>query len=415
MQYDARSLFGKRDLRKVLEERQASLIHEVDQIPPEALLEADPKELADALVARYSFSPVGLKEDLVSIEHADQKVDVSQDGRRYIRDRSRPFIMDATIVEFFVPFDGDPELFKYKPSKYSSNAPSGRVEGNELVLAYATTDENAEAVRAEFERDLGNIRKYLSWAAGNARHATVLLRDAAEKRIAERRAKLLADHEMVSELGFPVRRRTDVPKTYVVPEIRRKAVLVSGAVTRGGKAAPLDPTLSMDEYEHILEVVSNMVAVMERSPHAFAGMQEEDLRQHFLVQLNGQYEGNATGETFNFDGKTDILLRYKGKNLFIAECKFWSGPKALLKTIDQLLGYTSWRDTRTAIVVFNRTKNMTKIIEKIPDTVKEHPSFLRQVEYASETGFRFVLHHRDDTERELILTVLAFEVPRCDT
>jgi len=137
MQYNARSLFGKRDLRKVLEERQASLIHEVDQIPPEALLEVAPKKLADALVARYSFSPVGLKEDLISIEHADQKVDVSQDGRRYIRDRSRPFIMYATLVEFFVPFDGDPELFKYKPSKYSSNAPSGRVEGNELVLAYA--------------------------------------------------------------------------------------------------------------------------------------------------------------------------------------------------------------------------------------------------------------------------------------
>ena len=27
-------------------------------------------------------------------------------------------------------------------------------------------------------------------------------------------------------------------------------------------------------------------------------MKEEDLRQHFLVQLNGQYDGEATGETF---------------------------------------------------------------------------------------------------------------------
>lgn len=413
MQYDARSLFGKRDLRKVLEERQASLIHEVDQIPPEALLEADPKELADALVTRCSFSPVGLKEDLISIEHADQKVDVSQDGRRYIRDRSRPFIMDATIVEFFVPFDGDPELFKYKPSKYSSNAPSGRVEGNELVLAYATTDGNAAAVRAEFERNLGNVRKYLGWAVADARQATALLRSAAENRIAERRGKLLADHEMISKLGFPVRRRTDAPKTYVVPEIRRKAVLSSESAGPSGKATPLEPTVSMEEYEHMLDVVSNMVAVMERSPHAFADMQEEDLRQHFLVQLNGQYEGSATGETFNFDGKTDILIRFNGKNLFIAECKFWSGPKALVKTIDQLLGYTSWRDTRTAILLFNRTKDLTKVIEKIPDTVKEHPNFLRELGYAPETSFRFILHHRDDTERELILTVLVFEVPQC--
>ncbi len=71
-----------------------------------------------------------------------------------------------------------------------------------------------------------------------------------------------------------------------------------------------------------------MVMVMERSPQDFKDMKEEDLRQHFLVQLNGQYEGQATGETFNYDGKTDILIRIDGRNIFIAECKYWGGPSA---------------------------------------------------------------------------------------
>ncbi|MFM9616172.1 hypothetical protein ACKI18_46870, partial [Streptomyces niveiscabiei] len=62
--------------------------------------------------------------------------------------------------------------------------------------------------------------------------------------------------------------------------------------------------------------------MMERSPTAFKTMGEEDLRQHFLVQLNGQFDGAATGETFNYEGKTDILLRVAGRNIFIAECKF---------------------------------------------------------------------------------------------
>jgi len=99
--------------------------------------------------------------------------------------------------------------------------------------------------------------------------------------------------------------------------------------------------------------MQNMVTVIERSPSAFKNMQEEDIRQHFLVQLNGQYEGQATGETFNLEGKTDILIRVEGKNIFIAECKFWKGPESLKKAIDQLLDYTTWRDTKTAIVVFN--------------------------------------------------------------
>jgi hypothetical protein len=49
-------------------------------------------------------------------------------------------------------------------------------------------------------------------------------------------------------------------------------------------------------------------------------------------------------------GKTDILIRDNDKNIFIAECKFWGGPKLFKETIDQLLGYTSWRDTKTHCV-----------------------------------------------------------------
>ena len=58
-------------------------------------------------------------------------------------------------------------------------------------------------------------------------------------------------------------------------------------------------------------------------------MKEEDIRVHYLVQLNGHYEGNATGETFNLEGKTDISIRDNAQVLFIAELKFWDGPRSL--------------------------------------------------------------------------------------
>jgi hypothetical protein len=154
-----------------------------------------------------------------------------------------------------------------------------------------------------------------------------------------------------------------------------------------------------------------MALVLERSPSAFEGMKEEDLRQHFLVQLNAQYEGMATAETFNFQGKTDILIRYEGKNVFIAECKFWKGEKAFLSTIDQLLKYTTWRDIKTAILLFNRGKNFSAVLEKIPQVVKSHECYKRDIERKEETEFRYVLHQPDDPNRELILTVIAFNIP----
>jgi len=94
----------------------------------------------------------------------------------------------------------------------------------------------------------------------------------------------------------------------------------------GHKPFVPEPALAEAEYENILGVMKSMVRVMESSPHAFSTMKEEDLRQHFLVQLNGQYQGGATGETFNYEGKTDILIREKERNVFIGECKFWKGP-----------------------------------------------------------------------------------------
>ena len=44
----------------------------------------------------------------------------------------------------------------------------------------------------------------------------------------------------------------------------------------------------------------------------------------FWFELNGHYEGGASGETFNYEGKTDILIRVQGKNIFIAECEYWA-------------------------------------------------------------------------------------------
>lgn len=99
------------------------------------------------------------------------------------------------------------------------------------------------------------------------------------------------------------------------------------------------------------------------------------------------------------------------RNLFIAECKFWHGPKQLTATVDQILGYTSWRDTKTAIFVFNRRRDLSKVLQQIVPTVKTHPRFIREIPYGDETSFRFVLSHRDDAERELTLTILVFEIP----
>jgi hypothetical protein len=102
--------------------------------------------------------------------------------------------------------------------------------------------------------------------------------------------------------------------------VRRKLPTITGA---SGTFQP-EPTIAEAEYQNILRIIENMSFVMERNPRVFSTAPEETIRDHYLVQLNGQYEGSATGETFNGHGHTDILVRDGSANLFIAECKIWS-------------------------------------------------------------------------------------------
>lgn len=51
-----------------------------------------------------------------------------------------------------------------------------------------------------------------------------------------------------------------------------------------------EPVMTDEHYEHVLRVSQNMSMVMERSPSAFASADEETVRDHFLVQLNGHFE-----------------------------------------------------------------------------------------------------------------------------
>lgn len=402
-------LFSKYDLSLTLLDQEKRIKAAIEKIEPNTFLNSIPDDLCNELEQQFKIDVPSLKEDAIQVDQQEATVDVTGDPNRMIFDRSQPFYMKGTEITFFVPFEGDANLFSFRPNQLTLSAVRANVREGELAFSYTRLDHDAQAAQRDFQSDLTFVRTHLEIQRNQVKQYNENLRSKIYALVAERRERLLKSQGMVAALGYPMRRRADAPTTYVAPNVRRKAAIARPAAA--GKPFRPEPTLEMAEYEHILEIMSNMVHVIERSPEAFKGMREEDLRQHFLVQLNGQYEGQATGETFNFQGKTDILIRAEGRNIFIAECKFWKGPESLRDAIDQLLGYATWRDTKVALLIFNRDRHLSGVLQKIPEVFKAHPNFKRQLEYRSETGFRFVLHHRDDPDRELIVTILVFEVP----
>ena len=349
-----------------------------------------------------------LQRDAIVADHREAQVDVSHRIEYAIRGPG-PHSVSGTTLEITIPFTGDREAFAIQPTTIGMTKPRANVRNSFVVLEFTGIDMTADEVKTRIDTAIRDIEGYLSDLRTNAEALNTSLGGIARAAIEARRQKLLANHNLVSSLGFAVKERADSVKTYTAPTVRRK--LTSTPPPASSAPYRPEPSLTDQDYGHILGVIQDMAQVMERSPSAFSSMDEEALRTHFLVQLNGHYEGQATGETFNYEGKTDILVRVDGRNVFIGECKFWGGPRKLTETIDQLLGYSSWRDTKVAVLVFNRNKDFTKVLESIQSTVVAHANCKRVVGTQCETSFRYVFSHRADANREMVLTVSAFDVP----
>lgn len=355
-----------------------------------------------------------LDRDGVSMDVNDEKLDARQFRSRFaFRDENRPIMVDGNVFHLHIPFQGDPELFNCSGNRIMHNSVYADIADGELVLTYEDVDHDVDKINSSMEKDISFIEGFLNELRSYFTEYNNSIKGQVSSHLAQRIEKFKKDDELKSKLKFPLRKREGQVDTYKAPGVRRKVSVSRPTPAQTGNSKP-EPVLDEEEYNNILTIIQNMALTMERSPNAFKSIGEEDLRQFFLVALNGHYEGNASGETFNFGGKTDILIKHEGKNIFIAECKYWSGGKTVTDTIDQLLNYVSWRDTKTSIVLFNRNKNLSAVLAQIPDLVSAHSLFEKKLNSALgvETEFRYLFKHREDNERKLFLTILVFDVPQ---
>jgi hypothetical protein len=377
-------LFNEHDMFSCLDAHQKQINSMVQAIQSNTLLSRPTDDIVAEIVDPLRMEVPVIRRDEAHADQQEAQVRSRDFADDYGLPGRHPLVM-GTVITLHVPYSGNRDFFRVRSTTYA-------------------------AVKRQLNGVLDSIEKYLGWQRQSVDGFNANLEGQVRSAVEARKAKLLGDENLVANLGFPLKHRPDAPKTYVAPVTRKNVVQRQATPV----TAPFKPEPAMDGaiYNEILDIMHSMTLVMERSPTSFAKMGEEDIRQQFLVQLNGRFEGAATGETFNYEGKTDILVRVEGKNIFIAECKFWGGPKAYLETIDQLLGYLSWRDTKTAVVIFNRNKDFSNVLKSILETTETHPNKKKGPEKLGETRSRYTFSNPKDANRELVLTVMAFDVPQ---
>jgi hypothetical protein len=406
--------FREGDTHSTLGGHVEKVVAEINALDNDYVLKAGPTDLEQYFVDKVFVRPLVLHVDDRHIEdQAGVNVDVTGDFRRGVFPGERASVRGTRLV-IAIPFEGDPMLWKLRASTLSmSGYPELTIRNDSVAFSISFPDDtaNADEVRTRIDRETKALADAVTYLRQDVdQHnasAPTLVRQALE-----RKRKLAgATSGVVGGLGIPVKRKQEQP-AFALP-VKRREQPAQRPAAAAGKYEP-EPFLDQKEYEHILEVLRSMSLVMERSPGAFATLDEEAIRNHFLIQLNGHYEGSATGETFNAAGKTDILIRADNKNVFIAECKFWRGPKAFNESIDQLLGYLTWRDSKCALLVFNTTKDSGAVRQKMHEVMQSRPEHKKTLFHASDGDGRYILVRQSDPGREITVTTQLYDIPGKD-
>ena len=237
------------------------------------------------------------------------------------------------------------------------------------------------------------------------------IRQQAQLEFKHAKDKCLAENKFFHAIN--VQPCVDTPVKITVPTIQKKRTPKPNV---GSRKYETYPSMSNEMYEDIIAEIYKCGQSIERKPLLYIGKDEESLRDMFLLRLECRYDNvTATGETFNYGGKTDICLKdaTSGANLFIAECKFWHGAKAMHNAIDQLFErYLTVRDTKVALIFFVKGENFTSVIDSIKKELPTHKLFVRNSGERAESSFSYIFHLPTDDAKPIYLEVMIFHLPK---
>ena len=315
----------------------------------------------------------------------------------------------GTRVDIDIPYTGEDWIFRYRTNPYWTRFPRGEARQGHLRISISLPhDTPREKFKETYDREVGLIGGYID----NARKQIAEYNDSLEslvgQAIEDRRTRLDKHAGIADLLDIPLAAKDGAPPIKPVRiEIRRPPALP--VPPKNGLRR--EPGIADETYERILHFIRHQGRTFETTPGTYALHDEEGLRDIMLGQLNGHFQGAATGEAFRGKGKTDIRIESDNRAAFVGECKLWTGPASLTGALDQLLGYLTWRDSKASVIMFNtRNRNFSKILSGVPDAIRGHGLYVRDLPCEEAGEWRVLMRSEEDEGRRVTVHVFLFNL-----
>ena len=385
------------------------------------VLETDTEDLIEHFATRCSLTPITIDEGRqqeATYRKRIQRVPAHQCDEMYRYMGDKDFEYESIYVT--IPLIHNEDMRIFAKCGTSSWSPSWSIEDYQLTPDTITFEFDIKGYRFDYKQNPQQITntiaqwkrqifEWIGWINADITKENANLRRDLAIFINQRKAKLEQDKKFIVDLNA----KSSTPIKMTDDPVAKKIILNPTPLVK--KVAPkpsVPPEYELDQRMvlDIIAFVDNQGRQFEKTPKDFADSDEMKLRNIMLINLNAIFSGKATGETFSNKGKTDIYLNIDQGNILVCECKIWAGQALYHTTIDQLIGYLTWRNNFGVIVTFVKKKNFIKILEDVPTTITSHPTYVNGFKKINETHFVSSNHLIQDDHKSVELHHLFYNL-----
>lgn len=406
-------IYAEDTLDNLLSSKRHEIKNRIESESEDYILNVGEEQYVEYLKSEFTIDVPEIHTDKVYIDTYERDIPGTHFPLEFmISNPNKTFKKD--IIVYHIPYTGLIDLLRFRPSSWTSMAGYEikiDKQSRTIVLEYINFYNDAEKIKRAYDDSVRYIFGSYSQLKNDIETYNNGLENYIRSTINTRRQQIAKKTDFIASLGVPIKKKAETPQTFAVPQPKLKDKIQVRPVvhTKGFKP---EPTLDNDNYIKILRIINDVGKNFERLPSVYSGKYEEHLRDHILLTLDPNFEfGSASGETFNKTGKTDIQLRYDSSVVFVAECKFWKGEKEFLATIGQLLGYLTWRDSKTSVVIFVTNKNFTTVLETAKEAIKKHPNFVRARQANDDNWLNYTFSLPGDTNKEIQMSIQLYHLP----
>jgi len=341
-------------------------------------------ELADYYFQKRHYTPIEIdpaRQETIEQKNEVRTIRAEHRDPMYRHDGDLKYEYESIHVTIpIIPHPNLDDLLKMRPSTFSLGGSARQVTWKRSTAEF-TIDVKGYGINRDEKwiiNEVTNLKQYvynhIHIVKTEVESENAKLLPKIKAAIEARKAKLTEDKEkyntLFKQIGIPLKKKED--------EVVKRVQLDTRPLVQRVKPNPSQPenyVIDRDKVLDIIHILDNQGLQFEKTPASFENSGESDFRNILLVGLNTVFQGKATGETFNSKGKSDIYLNIDKGQILVCECKIWVGNKKYGETIDQLLGYLTWRQNYGIMISFVKNKSLSNVLKEAENAIKDHPSF----------------------------------------